>query len=80
MALTNQIPAPKEPQKADCPSASCCVSLPVPYYDAGGITIYHGDNRQILPMLGRFDLLMADPPYGIGENSKQQKARDSRRM
>lgn len=53
----------------------CCLSLPVPYYDAGGITIYHGDNRQILPMLGRFDLLMADPPYGIGENSKQQKTR-----
>jgi len=23
MALTDQIPAPKEPQKADCPSASC---------------------------------------------------------
>lgn len=46
-------------------SPSCCVSSLVPYYDAGGITIYHGDNRQILPMLGRFDLLMADPPYGV---------------
>ena len=43
---------------------SCCLSLPVPYYEAGGITIYHADCRQILPMLGRFDLLMADPPYG----------------
>lgn len=50
-------------------AASGCV-LPVPYYDAGGITIYHGDCRQILPMLGRFDLLMADPPYGIGEGYK----------
>ena len=27
MALTDQIPAPKEPQKADCPSASCSGSL-----------------------------------------------------
>jgi hypothetical protein len=27
MALSNQIPAPKEPQKADCPSASCCASF-----------------------------------------------------
>jgi hypothetical protein len=29
MALTDQNPAPKEPQKADCPSASCsrCASL-----------------------------------------------------
>jgi DNA modification methylase len=42
------------------------VSLPAPYYDRDGITIYHADCRQILPMLGRFDLLMADPPYGIG--------------
>jgi DNA modification methylase len=40
--------------------------LPAPYYDRDGITIYHADCRQILPMLGRFDLLMADPPYGIG--------------
>ncbi len=47
-------------------SPSCCVSLPVPYYDRDGITIYHGDTRQIMPLLGRFDLLMADPPYGIG--------------
>jgi len=36
-----------------------------PYYDHGGITIYHGDCREIVPMLGRFDLLLTDPPYGI---------------
>lgn len=36
-----------------------------PYYDHGGITIYHGDCREILPSLGRFDLLLTDPPYGI---------------
>lgn len=36
-----------------------------PYYDHGGITIYHGDCREILPGLGRFDLLLADPPYGV---------------
>lgn len=38
--------------------------LPAPYYDHGGITIYHGDCRAILPHLGRFDLLLADPPWG----------------
>jgi len=27
MASLNENPAPKEPQKADCPSASCCGSL-----------------------------------------------------
>jgi site-specific DNA-methyltransferase (adenine-specific) len=37
-----------------------------PYYEEAGITIYHGDCREILPQLGRFDLLLTDPPYGIG--------------
>ena len=36
-----------------------------PYYERGGVTIYHGDARDILPTLGRFDLLLTDPPYGI---------------
>jgi DNA modification methylase len=40
--------------------------LPRPYHEEPAVTIYHGDCRQIMPMLGRFDLLMADPPYGIG--------------
>jgi DNA modification methylase len=37
-----------------------------PYYEEAGIKIYHGDCREILPQLGRFDLLLTDPPYGIG--------------
>lgn len=41
------------------------MTLPKPYYDHGGITIYHGDCREILPLLGRFDLLLTDPPYGV---------------
>lgn len=36
-----------------------------PYYKQDGITIYLGDNREVLPFLGRFDLLLTDPPYGI---------------
>ena len=36
-----------------------------PYYDRGGIAIYNADCRQVLPFLGRFDLLLTDPPYGI---------------
>jgi len=46
-------------------SDSCSVSSLVPYYDRDGITIYHGDCREILPVLGRFDLLLTDPPYGM---------------
>ena len=38
-----------------------------PYYEDGnGITIYHGDCREVLPTLPKFDLLLTDPPYGIG--------------
>ena len=37
-----------------------------PYYDDGkGIVIYHGDCREILPTLGKVDVLLTDPPYGI---------------
>ena len=37
-----------------------------PYYKDEQATIYCGDCREILPTLGRFDLLLTDPPYGIG--------------
>lgn len=36
-----------------------------PYYEHGGITIYHGDCRDILPQLPPCDLVLTDPPYGI---------------
>ena len=39
-------------------------SLPEPYYEHNGITIYHGDCREILPLLD-FDVILSDPPYGI---------------
>ena len=40
-----------------------------PYYEQDGITIYHGDCREILPTLGKVDLVLTDPPYGIGLNT-----------
>lgn len=42
-----------------------------PYYEHGGITIYHGDCRDVLPALavGRADLVLMDPPYGIRHRS-----------
>lgn len=42
------------------------MSLPTPYYDCDGITIYHGDCREILPHLPKVDLVLTDPPYGVG--------------
>jgi DNA modification methylase len=37
-----------------------------PYYEHAGITIYHGDCRELLSEL-RADSIFADPPYGIGK-------------
>lgn len=45
-----------------------------PYHEEAAVTIYHGDCRQIVPLLGRFDLLLTDPPYGIGADMAMHKA------
>jgi len=39
-----------------------------PYYDRDGITIYHGDCREILPHVAA-DVMVTDPPYGIAHES-----------
>ena len=42
-----------------------------PYYQDKWVTIYHGDCREILPQLDvKVDLVLTDPPYGIGYHSK----------
>ena len=41
-----------------------------PYYDEGGITIYHGDCREILPQLPKVDLVLTSPPYNLGNAVK----------
>lgn len=46
-----------------------------PYYEHGGITIYHGDCREVLPCLGFVDLVLTDPPYGIVEAAGKAKKR-----
>lgn len=39
-----------------------------PYYDDGTCVIYHGDALEVIPALipGSADLLVTDPPYGVG--------------
>lgn len=42
-----------------------------PYYEHAGISIYHGDSREVLGeweglRTQSFDLLLTDPPYGLG--------------
>lgn len=38
-----------------------------PYYQDGQVTLYNGDCAEIVPTLGTFDLLLTDPPYGLGD-------------
>jgi len=40
-----------------------------PYYQDDYVTIYHGDCRDILPSLPEAELLLTDPPYGIGRRA-----------
>jgi len=40
-----------------------------PYYEHKGITIYHGDCREVLPEIGKVDLVVTDPPYGLSFNN-----------
>ncbi|MFN3075970.1 MAG: DNA-methyltransferase [Alphaproteobacteria bacterium] len=44
-----------------------------PYYEdeKSGIVIFHGDCREILPHLPKVDLVLTDPPYGIGRDGQK---------
>ena len=49
-----------------------------PYYEHAGVTIYHGDCRDVLPTIPAcsVDVVLTDPPYGMawsGNNSNAQK-------
>jgi DNA modification methylase len=41
-----------------------------PYFERDGITIYHGDCREVPTRLA-WDVLVTDPPYGIGADRRQ---------
>ena len=46
-----------------------------PYYQDDWVTIYHGDCKKILSDLPKVDLVLTDPPYGIGEAAGKNKSR-----
>jgi site-specific DNA-methyltransferase (adenine-specific) len=50
-----------------------------PYYEDSAVTIYHGDCREVLPSLPQVDLILTDPPYGIGWSSMMMHATDCQR-
>lgn len=43
--------------------------LPEPYWKSpdGHHALYHGDCLKILPLLGKVDAVVTDPPYGVGK-------------
>jgi site-specific DNA-methyltransferase (adenine-specific) len=45
-----------------------------PYYQHGGVTIYHADCREILPTIPPHEvgLLLTDPPFGVGEKTNRR--------
>lgn len=52
-----------------------------PYYEHAGITIYHGDCREVLPQIrdGWHDLVLTDPPYGISYSPLTGQGRTGKR-
>ena len=67
MTLTDQntaLPEPAPTKNGVSGSGSPLCSLL--FYERDGIAIYNADCRQVLPFVGPFDLLLTDPPYGIG--------------
>ena len=45
-----------------------------PYYEHGGITIYHGDCREVLPTVAADTMaVVSDPPYGMNWNTKMTR-------
>lgn len=49
-----------------------------PYYEQDGITIYHGDCRDVLPQIDRnsIDLIVTDPPYGVNWQGRKRTMRN----
>ena len=46
----------------------------------GNAELWLGDCREILPTLPAFDLLLTDPPYGIGETAGKNKSRSHKNI
>ena len=47
-------------------------NLPTPYFEDDSVTIYHGDCRELLPLMPTVDLVLTDPPYGIQYKSNRR--------
>lgn len=50
-----------------------------PYYEHAGITIYHGDCRDVLPDVAAVDLVLVDPVYGVAYETAWRSRTDKLR-
>lgn len=50
-----------------------------PYYQDDYATLYHADCKDVLPLLEPVDLVLTDPPYGIGEAAGANKSRNTKK-
>jgi len=55
------------------------MTLPTPYYSDSAVTIYHGDCRELLPLMPPVDLVFGDPPYGVGFQYESHDDSDGQR-
>jgi site-specific DNA-methyltransferase (adenine-specific) len=46
----------------------------IPYFEAGSVSIYHGDAREIVPTLEKVGLVVTDPPYKPGGGRREWQA------
>ena len=51
-----------------------------PYYSHNGIEIYLGDCREVLPTLGKVDLILTDGPYGVAYETARRSPGDPLRV
>lgn len=53
------------------------MSLPAPYYEADGITIYHANAFDVLPTLSDVGAFITDPPYSSGGQYRGDRVRST---
>ena len=51
-----------------------------PYFERESGVLYKGKCEDILPCLPKVDLLLTDPPYGIGEAAGKNKSRGTKKI